>query len=176
MPIVIPRKSPAVNIRSEGEEVVGEKVADAAASNQGSDKNVRGKNWAKNRERRERLRIERESRQQGNATPSKAAHNSGSKATSLIGAKSAIRDRLNMMYKGMRGLEAAHEAFALCGVGVAVNLEEPSQNPQGKRSHPHPAPNGGKYGKKKRFEHAKKSNVSASPVEKLANALETEVS
>ena len=167
---VIPRKPKKDSIPNEGEET---KENDAQA--QGSDNPTRGKNWAKNRERRERFRIEKEARQQSNAAPT-GNITKGPTSTSLIGAKAAIRDRLNMMYRGMHGLDAAHEAFAICGVGVAVNLADPTPGTQGKRPNPDKATNGGKYGKKKRFEHPKKANKSANPVGNQSSATATEVS
>ena len=166
----IPRKAKKAQTTDEGEE---NKATDDKVQESGNP--IRGKNWVKNRERRERLRIEKEAQRHTSATP-KANASGDPRSTSLIGAKSAIRDRLNLMYRGMRGLDAAHEAFALCGVGVAVNLADPTPETQGKRSNPNGASHGGKYGKKKRYEHTKKATTSGQPVGKQTSAPATEVS
>ena len=53
-------------------------------------------------------------------------------------AKSVIRNKLAVMYRGMRGLDAAEEAFRMCNVEVDLNIQGPTQSrPQyGKRKRP----------------------------------------
>ena len=51
-------------------------------------------------------------------------------AMSLLGAKSIMQQKLSAMYRGMRGLEAAHEAFAMCQVNIAVDVEDVVPKPE----------------------------------------------
>ena len=56
-------------------------------------------------------------------------------AMSLLGAKTVMQQKLSAMYRGMRGLEAAHAAFAMCQVNIAVDVEDatPRPNPPAQR-------------------------------------------
>ena len=99
----------------------------------------RGKNWRGNRGRRQRQRHDpnrdkaeaqnrNDTRNLGKASESKVTPPNaplGPKpAMSLLGAKSVMQQKLSAMYRGMRGLEAAHAAFAMCQVNIAVDVEE----------------------------------------------------
>ena len=48
---------------------------------------------------------------------------------SLLGAKAVMQQKLSAMYPGMRGLEAAHAAFAMCQVNINVDVEDVAAGP-----------------------------------------------
>ena len=100
--------------------------------------NSRGGKWKRNNDRRGPRSWTKGKNANANTSEENPATPSKPTSSSLVGAKSVIRNKLAVMYRGMRGLDAAEEAFRLCNVEVELNMQgTPPPRPQcGKRKRP----------------------------------------
>ena len=103
--------------------------------------NVPGTNrsWGATAWRKNRNRNRNRGRPQGfrdthtNATDARnhsPGQGAGGQLAPLSAAKGVIKSRLSVMFRGLRGIEAAQQAFDLCGVELGFHIQDKSATTQ----------------------------------------------
>ena len=107
------------------------------------DDQPKGPNWKRNRDRRGSRPWAKSTNAGSNQ--SNALHGTKPKPgpSSLGAAKAVIRNKLSVMYRGMRGLDAAQEAFQMCNVDIQLDVHDAQTNAP-KRKRPFKGKNGQK--------------------------------
>ena len=120
------------------DENVSEDANATADENGGGGGRPKGAGWKKNKDRRGPRGGKAGPNAGRNAHNQRANEQVATGTNSLGAAKSVIRNKLSVMYRGMRGLDAAQEAFRLCNVDIELNVQDPQPKAQqfGKRKRP----------------------------------------